>query len=1152
MTNRYTHTSIDRVREADIIKTIGDFVELKRYGSVYKCCSPFTNEKTPSFTVSATKQIFKCFSSHLGGDGIKFVMDHKNVDFIEAVETIAKIHNIYLEKEAVTPEIQRKLDQKAEMYNLVNKFTRSFANAFKKLPDNHWAKELIAERQYNKESLINFQIGYNGNENKLTKWTIENGTLAVSKELGLSKTSNNSSYDFFRNRIMFPIHNEKGTVVAFGGRQSNDTKLDKSYKYINSPESLIYNKSNILYGLFQAKHSINKLGTVILTEGYTDVISMHQNGCDNTVASCGTALTNKHASLLKKYAEEVILLRDGDKAGLKAMLKKDGDIDICLAHGLKVSLCILPDGEDPDTFARTQLDIYTWIQDHKQDALIYKVNQYDVIRDRYEADVSDLKNSIKIQVKTLEADLKDVTNLKDNALEEAKAKNKSILAEVKELKLEGQKELKEIQKIDPYKKALAVTNTAETLFKIKHEVKRTEYVKQIAKLLKISAPALKAEIGKFEVKETEAKAKDTNKVSMQGIKLPDGANKEEFLEGHGFVTVGDCYYFHRINSNTFFQGTTFRIQPLFHIQGKKENKRLCEITNLRGKKKLIDFDSDMLANFNEFRKYLFRIGGFMFLTHNGMRTEHFDKFVFRFEEQFEPALELLTMGYNKKGFYAFANGVFWEGKFRATNKYGIINLEGIDETENEYNQKIDNYYSPAFSVMHQNNQEGDDEYENDRYFIYKESAITLNQWMQQMCTVFSDKAITGILFNFAAVFRDLFLSNYDFFPLLGGFGEKDSGKSAFGKILQNFFYYRLPALDLTQATHVALSRRLSRTTNTTQFCDEYKDKQIRPEVADLLMGVWNGNGREKGKGVGSLKSSIDKINSAVYYAGQFLPTYNENALATRTISQFFIVDKLKGFTAEQKTQFNKLLNWSNSGISSLVVDVMQHRAYFEKSLPIVHAETERNLKELLKNEQYQERIFGNVSMLFTTYSILKDKIQFPFNEEEVKHLCIRLIINNSEQIADSNGLTQFWNIITFLFEKSMIKANQDFVLGKEPTFKILGAGRKETLYSNENRDKILYLRLKSVYQFYNKEASTRDGVDVIGETTIRQYFKSRPYFIGLIKAKRFGKMGSPSCYAFNYTKMVEKGLVILHEDTSADHSSELELETASTPDDLPF
>ena len=1133
----YSNASIDRVRESDIVKTIANFVELKKAGSNYKCKSPFATEKTASFVVSPVKQIFKCYSTGFGGDGIAFVMQHESVDFLDAVRIISKIHNIFLDEEAVTPEVQRQRDIKTEMYTLTKQVNRSFVNAFRKLKPSHWAKQMIADRGFDEDSLINFEIGYSCDQNKLTKWAIEKATVGTAKELGLIKTKESSTYDFFRSRLMFPIHNEKGSVVGFGGRQSNDPKLDSSYKYLNSKENPIYDKSSILYGLYQAKRTINKLGAVILTEGYTDVIAMHQHNCENTVASCGTALTTKHVQLLKKYAEEVILLRDGDPAGLRTMLKKDGDIDLCLSYGLNVSICILPDGEDPDSFARIQLDMHTWINDNKQDAVLYKASQFEMIRDRYQADLDSTTKQFDLLIEE-ELNVKiDLTDLKGDELKAAKETNKDVSKNIGQLKAQKTQELSEVQKIDPYKKAKAVTDVAETLFLIKHEVKRTEYVKQVAKLLQIGATTLKAEIGKFEVKATEVKETEGGKLSMRGVRLPDGADKDEYMEGHGFVTVGNSYHFQRTTNTTFFQGTTFKMEPLFHIQGDKENKRLCEITNLRGKKKLIDFDSDMLANFNDFRKYLFRIGGFMFLTHNGVRTEHFDKFVYRFEEEFEPALELLTMGWNTKGFYAFANGVFWEGKFRSVNKYGIMNLEGIDAVENEYNQKIDNYYSPAFSVMHQDNQQGDDKYENDRYFVYKESGITLEDWQKQMILVFKEKGITGILFNFGALFRDLFLAHYDFFPLLGGFGEKDSGKSGFGKILQNFFYYRLPALDLTQATHVGLSRRLTRTTNAVNFCDEYKDKAVRPEVADLLMGVWNGNGREKGNGVGTNRSSIDKINSAVYYAGQFMPTYNENALATRTISQLFLLDKVKGFTAEEKSEYNKLLNWSNSGISSLVVKIVKHRSYFEQRLPLVHAETERHLKKLLSSETYQERMFGNVSMLFTTFSILKDKINFPFTEAEVETLCVKLIIDNSELISDSNGLTEFWNIVTYMFEHGMINDKKDFKIDTDPTFN-LTENRRKVEYKNSNGDQILYLRLKTVYQDYNKEATKREGIDVIGQTTLRSYFKSRPYFIGLVPSKHFGAAGSQSCYAFNYTMMRKNGLVTLEQNTDRDPEDE--------------
>lgn len=1153
---RYTPSSIDRVREADIVKTINSFCELKKEGVNYKCNSPFTDEKTPSFVVSPAKQMFKCFSSGHGGDGLKFVMLNEPCEFIEALEKIAEIHNIFLEKEEVTPEVQRQRDQKTEMYAMLDEVSRKFVASRKKIEPDHWAAQMITEREFTNDILIDYQIGFAPLNNELTKWSIERGSLTAAKELGLSDTKNSQSYDKFKNRLIFPIHNHKGAVVGFGGRRSNEEKDSKFAKYLNSKESIIYNKSNVLYGLFQAKKEIALTGSAILTEGYTDVTGMVQNDCGNTVASCGTALTDIHAQLIKKYGHEIILLRDGDPAGQKATIR---DIDICLANGLSVALCMLPDGEDPDSFARKQKNkMQDWITANKKDALLWKVSKYDIENNNYKRDVSDIKETLKINIEALKNDLiadKDLADKSGSDLRQAKANNKFIYDEINDQNREAKSEISDIPQIDPSKKTEAFRDIAKTLFHIKHEVKRNEYIKQIAKMLNVTTGSLKLEISNLEKAVTEQRQRKNGVPAMQNIRLPKGANKEEYLE-HGFVTIDNSYHFQRINGG-FFQGTTFKLQPLFHIQGDKENKRLCEITNLRGKKKLIDFDSDMLANFSEFRKYLFRIGGFMFLTHNGVRTDHFDKFVYRFEEQFEPALELLTMGWNNKGFFAFADGVYWQGKFRGVNKYGIMHLDGIDSAKTEYNQKIDYYYSPAFSVMHADNQDGDDKYENDRFFVYKKSPIELTQWMDQMLLVFQDKGIGGILFNFASIFRDLFLSNYDSFPLMGGFGEKDSGKSAFGKILQNFFYYRLPALDLTQATHVGFSRRLSRNFNTVQFLDEYQDKQCDDKIFSGMMGGWNGIGREKGMNTADKRTQYDKINSAIYYAGQFLPTRMENALATRTISWLF---QNKNFTTNEKEEFNKLLNWTNAGLSSLVVEIVQHRAYFENNLPRVHAETERTLKAALEGSEYQERVFINVSMLLTTYNILKDKIEFPFKSDKVEQLFAKLIVDNSEQIADSNGLSEFWSIIQFMFELGYIKDEYDFKLTQPIEFKILGEKRSEHVYKNPERKKILFLRLKTVYQHYNKEVTKREGIDVIGQTTLRQYFKSRNYFIGLVKAIRFGKVGSQSCYAFDYTAMQDLGLITLEEDNTASpieekiDSNQVKMPIANNEksDDLPF
>jgi DNA primase catalytic core len=284
-------TSIDDVRNADAVQVIKHFLpELKRHGSVYQCKSPFTTEKTGSFTVFPRTNTFKCFSGGSGGDAIKFVQLFKRVSFSEAVETIASICKIVLQHEEVSEDVKRKQDYKQELFDLTSLVANKYAGELIKLDDAHWVKKMIAERQINQETIAAFGIGYAPADFKfLTNPIIESAKLELGTTTGLVSTKDGKTYDFFRDKLIFPIHDAKGNVVGFGGRRSNEAD---GPKYINSKDSDVYKKSSVLYGLYQGKAEIAKARTAILVEGYTDVTAMHQNGCEIAVANCGATLLN--------------------------------------------------------------------------------------------------------------------------------------------------------------------------------------------------------------------------------------------------------------------------------------------------------------------------------------------------------------------------------------------------------------------------------------------------------------------------------------------------------------------------------------------------------------------------------------------------------------------------------------------------------------------------------------------------------------------------------------------------------------------------------------------------------------------------------------------------------------------------------------------
>ncbi len=334
----------------DIVEVVGDFVTLKRSGSSYKALSPFTNEKTPSFYVVPSKGIFKDFSSGKGGDAITFVMEVDGLSYIEALKYLAGKYGIEIKEEEQSDEAQQAHNKRESLYIVLN-----FANEFfqRVLHDSEEGKAIgltyFKERGFTEETIKKFELGYSKElwDGLLDEATKKGYSKELLAEAGLIIDKDGKSYDRFRSRVMFPIHNVSGKTIAFGGRKLSRT--DKSAKYINSPETELYHKSKVLYGMYQGKNAIRKEDNCYLVEGYTDVISMHQTGIENVVASSGTALTEDQVKLIRRYSENVTVIFDGDQAGIKASMR---GIDLLLEGDLNVKAVALPEGEDPDSYAK--------------------------------------------------------------------------------------------------------------------------------------------------------------------------------------------------------------------------------------------------------------------------------------------------------------------------------------------------------------------------------------------------------------------------------------------------------------------------------------------------------------------------------------------------------------------------------------------------------------------------------------------------------------------------------------------------------------------------------------------------------------------------------------------------------------------------------
>ena len=413
--------TIDKVFEfSRVEEVISDFIALKKSGANYKGLSPFTNEKTPSFVVSPSKQIWKDFSSGKGGNVIAFLMEHEQFNYPESIRYLANKYNIEIIETVETSENIEERNERESLF-IINNFASSYFQD--KLLEKEEINKYLFDRGLSLTTIKNFNLGYStGSQNKFYKKANENGySDKYLEETGLVIASDNKKIDRFRERIIFPIKSIAGRVLGFGGRIIDSNK--KIAKYINSPESKIYNKSKILYGIYESKQFIVKDDTCLLVEGYMDVIQLHEHGIKNVLASSGTSLTKDQIILIKRLTSNIVVLFDGDQAGVSASLRS---IDLILEEGLNVKICSFPEGDDPDSFVRKNKKekMLEFINNESKDFIDFKLSINKDFKDDEDKKVSLIKNI-----------LKSISLIPDTLKQEIYIKKLSAVLEIDELSL---------------------------------------------------------------------------------------------------------------------------------------------------------------------------------------------------------------------------------------------------------------------------------------------------------------------------------------------------------------------------------------------------------------------------------------------------------------------------------------------------------------------------------------------------------------------------------------------------------------------------------------------------------------------------------------------------------------------------------------------
>ena len=462
--------TIDRIQDAaQIVDVVSDFVTLKKRGVNYLGLCPFHDDRTPSFSVSPTKNICKCFACGEGGNPTHFIMKHEQLTYYEALKYLAKKYNIEVRERELTDE-EKVLESERESMFIINDYARNYFQ--KTLHTNPEGKSIglsyFRERGFRDDIIKKFELGYALEQrNAFSSEALRLGykqELLIKTGLVAGGENNSSLYDRFRGRVIFPVHTLSGKVVAFGGRILKSS--DRLAKYVNSPESEIYSKSRELYGLYYAKRAIVKEDRCFMVEGYTDVLSMHQAGIENVVSSSGTALTSGQIRLIRRFTHNMTVLYDGDDAGISAALR---GIDLLLEEGLNVKVVLLPKGEDPDSFAR------------KQNAESF--NKF----------------------------------IEENEVDFIRFKAQLLLNETKD---------------DPVKRAGLISNIVESIALIPDGIKRSVYVKDSAKLLDINEKLLIREVNKIRLKKYDQSKRlvqrRTSKSSDRGTQpAPETSSKKE-------------------------------------------------------------------------------------------------------------------------------------------------------------------------------------------------------------------------------------------------------------------------------------------------------------------------------------------------------------------------------------------------------------------------------------------------------------------------------------------------------------------------------------------------------------------------------------------------------------------------------------------------
>lgn len=1089
-------------QEVNIVEVIEKFVQLKRRGLNYLGLCPFHNENSPSFTVFPGTNTFKCFGCGVGGDAVHFLMESQGLTFPEAIEAAASESRIEVEYEA-RERRQEDIDrakQEQERRHALSETLHSVHRYYADhgpLPGIYCDLETKTEivdadgRIIKRTTAEAFGICYTqpGNVLKQEGGWDESHLL----QLGVMAKGDYGEYDFFRRRLLFRITDHRGKVVGLAGRRlSLDDAEAKKAKYINSPESILYQKSEILFGLYENRRGIRDAGFATLVEGYFDVVTAYDHGIRNHVAPCGTALTEQQANLLKRFTDKVLILRDGDQAGQDAAKR---DVEILLAAGLQVEICRMTPPEELIKNIGQQRSAIQAQEKELREAGASTETEVAEKKRRIKADpiarAQQLLAGMRDNLVRLEGDLA--------AFKDPDAFIRRHNRTVFEYFLEDCKEdgliwrvMSEYDADDVFKKDAATHLAANLISLLETESLREYYTRELCKSANLGS-----------VKSILNSAVKQHQDSRRYKSDLTPSQKQDIIN-YGIYERDKKYFVASEVSGVGWAVSNFVVKPIIFIEGQRESIRLVEITNAQGIARILDINSRNFVELGPFKQSVEARGNFRF---DG-KPEHFAKVKAKVYDQMRTAFPIYTLGQHREGFFTYANGLVADGKFLPVDEFGLV---AFGDTR---------YYLPAFSKIreHVKSDDVDNDYQDEQYYVYGDGqpSVSFKEWCELMVQVHGPNAIVGILYLCSCFIREKIFERLDnLFPHLNFFGLPGSGKNQLAASLTAWFGKYRPPVHIVNATDAAFFRRIAQVRNGLAWYDEYSNN-VEHKRVEALKQFADGTGRSRAQIDNPNRTNSSQVNSGCIISGQQQPTA-DIALFTRCISLNFSSTE---FSAESKERHARLKKIEQEGRLPAFAARLHHlRPQMLESFNLEFEATYKRFQELIYGSPVMDRIVRSYTAMLTTFRLLKEKLDFSFQEEEVEAVLVKSILTQKESVFQENETSIFWRMVEFFLANGDIEHDTDLLVEEVPdeSFDLDWKGTKEQKdYRPAKR--LLYLYMARVHPLYLERHQRQRNVKGLDMEALKYYLKASGSWEGFKRAKKFGH-SVRQCLVFDADKL---------------------------------